>query len=236
MFAWVRAVYARRIVNVNVNIVVAGVLALGPTMLAVHFSRYLGVADTDKRAIGLITFVADVVSDVIIYYVLHWFANHSPRAARRALERMEKVVMQGTLVNEERLIRGEGLRASFFADATRVQIERMCLAPLLYLLWLGGQQVLMYEGLSREWATLAGFAAGIAATRTLHTFWMLYQERRQAARLALALAGNTPGPAPDPAPSRPATTGDTGAPAGQSPASTPAATSTPRPAPSGVAR
>ena len=69
--------YSRRIVNVNVNIVAAGLLALGPLTLTVYIAtRYFGLAN--RLGIAVLTFTADLVFDVIIYYGLHWLANHSP--------------------------------------------------------------------------------------------------------------------------------------------------------------
>jgi hypothetical protein len=68
--------YARRIVNVNVNIIAAGTLALLPLTLTVHIAtRYFGL--TSKLGIAALSFVADLVYDVIIYYALHWLANRS---------------------------------------------------------------------------------------------------------------------------------------------------------------
>ena len=43
MLRWLGQIYARRIVNVNVNIVLAGVLALPPTLLAVWVAHRLEV-------------------------------------------------------------------------------------------------------------------------------------------------------------------------------------------------
>ena len=68
--------YARRIVNVNVNIIAAGALALIPLTLTVHVAtQYLGL--TSKLGIAILSFVADLVYDVVIYYALHWLANRS---------------------------------------------------------------------------------------------------------------------------------------------------------------
>lgn len=203
---WLARQYARRIVNVNVNIVVAGLLALLPTVLIVHFSRHVGVEDHDKITIAIITFVADVVFDVLIYFVLHWLANHH-HWRNRFLDKAEHLVLEPA---------HRGL--SFIHDAGIVQFERMVLSPLLYGTALGLQHVLMrYADWHREWATIIGFVAAIALTRILHTLWMLRQERRlriqRHAELALAaIASQTPAPVrpsdltgtpPEPAPQPP---------------------------------
>lgn len=175
--------YRRRIVNINVNIIAAGFLALIPTLAAVHFSRYLGVDDHDKKLISIITFVADVVSDVIIYYILHWLANHSPAATRGALEKAEHMVRAGAIVTDHALEKVVHPR-SFLRDATRVQIERMCLSPVLYGVLFATQQFMLHAGYDRVWATTLAFVAGISITRAIHTAWMVYQERREARALA----------------------------------------------------
>ncbi|MFN0011651.1 MAG: hypothetical protein ACKVS8_08420 [Phycisphaerales bacterium] len=197
--------YAKRIVNVNVNIVLSGLLALIPTLAAVHFSRYLGVNDQDKIAISAVTFVADMISDVVIYYILHWLANHSPVATRRALQRAEELVKTQSLISPERqLARNVTHPVSFLRDATIVQLERMCLSPVLYGVLLGSQQYLLRIDMDRVWATAISFCVGIALTRCLHTLWMLRQDRKarrarqDAARAANAVQPGSGGANPTP--------------------------------------
>lgn len=165
MLRWIGQLYARRIVNVNVNIVLAGLLALPPTLLAVWIAHRMGVETPWK--ITLITFVTDVVADVAIYYTLHWLANHWPALHFLRRDHPHKV---------------HKAHLSFFKDATLVQVERAALSPILYFLFLGTQHVLMAHGWHPVPATVIGFAVGIGTARTLHTLWMLRQERQ--ARLA----------------------------------------------------
>lgn len=174
--------YSRRIVNVNINIVLAGVLALGPTVLAVHLTHYFGVGNgpdltrQEKFIIGAVTLVADISFDVVIYYILHWLANHWPNRWRTKNEPPEKPHL------------------SYFRDATLVQFQRMLLSPILYTAWLGLQFMLIKGGMARELATVIGFALGIALTRTLHTLWMLRSEREATKRLVKGPArAATPG-------------------------------------------
>ncbi len=155
----VARLYARRIVNINVNVVVAGLLALALTLIPVHYSRHFGVED--KRAIILITFVSDVVFDVLIYYFLHWVANHMPHRWRTKRTRTGEV--------KERL--------SYFRDATLVQFERALLSPAYYGVSLGIQAGLLYSGVDRVPATIWAYASGILATRTLHSLWMMRSPR-----------------------------------------------------------
>lgn len=161
MLRWLGQCYARRIVNVNVNIVLAGVLALPPTLLAVWVAHRLGVPQGWR--ISLITFVTDITADVAVYFVLHWLANHWPALHVLRREEPDEVPKQ---------------RLSFFKDATLVQVERAALSPLLYLLLLGTQYVLTHRGMHPVPATAIAFAVGIGTTRVIHTVWMYKQERK----------------------------------------------------------
>jgi hypothetical protein len=152
--------YQIRIVNVNVNIIVAGLLALVPTAIAAHLVQdVLGIHH--GLAIAAITFLVDAVADVGVYYVLHWLANHMPRSQPRR----ETSAAYGHL--------------PYLHDATLAQFQRMCLSPILYVIALGGQYTL-HRGydVSLMSATAVSFTAGILATRLLHTIWMLRAERR----------------------------------------------------------
>jgi len=161
--------YARRIVNINVNVVVAGLIALALTLVPVHFSRHAGIHA--KWAIVLITFVSDLLFDVAIYYLLHWVANHMPARWR----------IKTTQTGEVKP------RLGFFRDATLVQFERALLAPAYYVVALGIQYLMLHGGVDRVPATIWAYAGGIFVTRALHSMWML---RSPAARRAAL--GHTP--------------------------------------------
>lgn len=159
--------YDRRIVNVNVNIIAAGVLALAPTSLAAHVAEHR-FAVKPFPTLTLVTFVADAVSDVAVYYLLHWIANHMPR---------EKVRPKSAAYGD----------MSFLRDATLVQFERACLSPLLYVIALGTQLLLKGAGFRAWSATSIGFCIAIAITRVLHTIWMYRAEIRAREREILNL-------------------------------------------------
>jgi hypothetical protein len=159
--------YNHRIVNVNVNVIAAGILALGPTVLVVHLSRHIGVDDNDRFLITLITFVADLVSDVSIYFGLHWLANHRPGVRR--LSQVDQAYRQ----------------MSFLRDAGVVQMQRAILSPLLYTVAFGTLYALLHAGWARELASAVGLIAGIILTRILHTVWMLRWERKALEKLRL---------------------------------------------------
>ncbi len=168
MFQWLARQYARRIVNINVNIVVAGLLAIILTAIPLHLSRYLGVGDDHKKTILVITFVSDWVIDLLIAVGLHWLANHWPRRlkGKNLIQRAEEVIESAPPP------------IPFLKDATAIQLQRACLSPLLYAIALGMQWFLIEEGMGREIAAITSFTAGILVCRVIHTFWLIRIDRR----------------------------------------------------------
>ncbi len=175
--------YARRIININVNIILAGVLALVPVAIVVklvHRYAFDGRAELtsgEHAIISGVTLVTDIVSDVTFFYLLHWMANHWPRR-----------IPGGKLAE----IAGEHSAPGYFKDATLVQIERMVLSPFLYAIWLTVQNVLIAHHVAPTWATIWGFWIATALARTLHTLWMLRAQRRQRLRTERARAAASP--------------------------------------------
>jgi hypothetical protein len=211
MFHWLERQYAKRVVNVNINILLAGLLALAPTLLIVRLVEHLlqaGVVSGAKLHLGeqavitATTLVADIIFDVSIYYALHWLANHSGALGQGRLKRLKRLnpgVVVGAQVQKHQA-RIEGIADAavesvpFFKDATKVQFERMVLSPLLYTLFLGTQFVLMRVLHVRPvLATVCGFFIGITIARTLHTLWMLSEDRRR--RRAASTGAPSPGAA-----------------------------------------
>lgn len=166
--------YRIRTVNVNVNIVLAAAISLGFTVLVMEMLDRFVVKLDNHYVVGGLTFVVDILADLVVYYVLHWLANHWP-------------------ARDLRVISPAYAHLSFFHDATLVQFERALLSPLLYAIALGLQHVLLRGGHSIAASTAIGFAVGIGIARVLHTIWMVRQERRAGARLRT-------GPARAPAP------------------------------------
>ncbi len=165
--------YARRIVNVNVNIVLAGAAALAITVAVMHPLELSGVHNwieqktglDRKIVIGILTFLVDLIADVVVYFSLHWLANHWPGRGK------------------PELLQPQHAHPTFMRDATMVQVERMILGPLFYLIALGGQHALLRMNASVAMATATGFTLGILCTRALHTMWMLRKERKRQGRL-----------------------------------------------------
>lgn len=183
MFAWMARWYQRRIINVNVNIIVAGILALGVTAGAMHhfvdyglhfkLAKLIGLPDRANAVISVVTFLIDLIADLAVYYVLHWLANHMPRKAGRILDQLNPAYAH----------------LSFVQDATLVQVERMALSPVFYVVALGGQYVLHVQmHMKVGVATVLSFGGAIIITRCMHTIWMLYRERQALHRLKTAAA------------------------------------------------
>lgn len=191
---WLARLYARRIINVNVNIIAAGILALAFTAAFMHFfvawqwdhaiANFLGFVSY-KVVITAVTFLVDLVADLGVYYILHWYANHAP--SRFGAKVLDPELAEPSLGSDLAEIR-QSLRPSFLRDATKVQVQRIILSPILYIIALGGQHALLHAHVNVAAATAIGFGAGILVTRILHTLYMLREDRlaRAAAQVALA--------------------------------------------------
>jgi hypothetical protein len=165
-----KSLYARRIVNVNVNIVAAGLISIMLVTGVVHLARRWWLAEGDYWLISGVTFISDIMLDVAIYFVLHWWANHGGPSKHRT----------------EELLHAD---LSYFKSVTLVQFERAALSPLLYAIALGLQQWMLRARVPEEIATAVSLLAAVGVTRVLHTMWMLEQEKRARARLKTGPAG-----------------------------------------------
>lgn len=148
-----------KLLNVNVNILLSGVLALAVAKWPVEFAT-ARMPDQHHFLKSLVMAAIDGTADVAIYYALHWVANHwRPFKPRSESDRPDE-------------------HRSFWRNATLVQFERYALSPVYYLIAVGLAYTLMkLDGLSDGWAFVTGFGAAILATRTLHTLWMLKNKR-----------------------------------------------------------
>lgn len=199
---WCVRCYRRRIVNVNVNIIVAGLLAMGVTVAAMKGLEHIDVPAklaklvrmpwelgpftwTEKTVISILTLVIDLVADVLVYYVLHWLANHVPKKAAKI----------GHIIDD---LNPAYAHLTFVQDATMVQVERLVLSPLFYIIAMGGQQMILHADHSAVATSVAvPFTTAILITRCIHTVWMHYQQKRQLAKIksgAIVLASSVPAP------------------------------------------
>jgi hypothetical protein len=142
--AW--ALYqGRRVVHINVNIVLAGVVSLALTSGVLALSR-AWIEGAAWVAVG--TAVVDGVFDVAVFALLHWLAS------RRGW-------------------RFDAGRGSIVRDTARLQLHRFVLAPVFYLVSLGGHAGLMSSGLDRVPAAWIAYLGALLLTRTIHTVYGL---------------------------------------------------------------
>tara|TARA_R110002072_G_scaffold103792_3_gene227700 strand:+ start:372 stop:977 length:606 start_codon:yes stop_codon:yes gene_type:complete len=143
----------KRVVNINLNILAAGFLAIALAKIPIMLiGNWIGTEH--KFLIAAIAYVVDTIFDVIVYYALHWIANHwNPH---------------GHLPEQKK--RPKSRR--FVHDATRIQAERMALVPIFILIGPVGMWVLdRFYGIQHSWAFVIAFVCAIITTRIIHTFW-----------------------------------------------------------------
>jgi len=170
MLSWCARQYARRIVNVNVNIALAGLSAIVLTtgVLKLLNAWHLLEGQPKWLIVG-ITFALDLIFDLVIAVGLHWLASHMPgrlSAARRVVDAADRVIDAAPP------------SISFIKDATTIQFQRLCLSPIFYATAWGVQWWLLHEGVRAEWTALPAYASAVLLTRGLHTPWLLYSNRK----------------------------------------------------------
>lgn len=175
----------KRIININANIIAAGLLALIPTAAAVWIFK-LSVPPQDPWIYTGVSVIADIIADVTIYFLLHWVANHW-RPVRGGSEH-ERAAL-------------EAKPPPYWKDASLVQFERALLSPLYYIIAAGLMQLLQTQFAMRAgWAVLIAFPVGLVATRILHTIWGLRTGRfREHHQMPHNCNGGSAGAPPRPA-------------------------------------
>ena len=143
----------KRIININANILAAGLLAV---VLAKYPVVLIGRLIGEEHLL-LITLAAggvDMVIDVCLYYAFHWVANHWTPP-------WKTLPAPGEI----------GPTRSFFREASLIQFERAILSPLYYSIAMGSMYALQHRGWSHGWAFFVAFASGLVVTRAVHTVW-----------------------------------------------------------------
>ena len=147
----------KRIINININAIAAGLLAMFPAGLIVLYAEG-HLSPEPHWPFPLIAIGADVIFDVIIYFALHWIANHwRPTKGRNNRERKAL----------------EARPPPFFRDVILIQIERAVLSPLFYIISGGIMHFLQILGNRPSVAFLIAFPCGLVVTRVVHTLWGL---------------------------------------------------------------
>ena len=139
----------KRVVNINANVTFAGILAIllakWPVMLV---AEWLG--EDRKFWISLAAYFIDMVFDFVVYFTLHWMANHWKPGKPAPIDRA-------------RLIH-------FAQDALVVQAERVVLVPLFAVIAIGGMwQLQKHTDITASWAFVVTYLVAILITRVLHT-------------------------------------------------------------------
>lgn len=140
----------KRIININVNVIVAGLLAIliakYPVLLVTE-----AIGREHKLINSLVAALIDAVADGVIYFLLHWVANHwKPNPTKE-----------------------HGPSRSFWRDASLVQVERLILTPPFYVVAVGGMYALQHADFTPSWSFVISFSAAIVMTRVIHTIWGL---------------------------------------------------------------
>lgn len=139
----------KRVININVNVIAAGILAIILAKFPVAWTAEL-IGREHKLLISIAAYFIDMIFDGLVYFSLHWLANHwnpgEPEPVDRARVRR------------------------FFADALIVQAERFALVPIFALIAIGGMYLLQHHtDLKIGWAFVITYVTAILTTRVLHT-------------------------------------------------------------------
>jgi len=140
----------KRIININLNVIVAGLLAIAiakyPVLLVTE-----AIGREHKFINAMVAAVLDAVADAVIYFLLHWVANHWKPDPTKA----------------------HGPSRSFWRDASLVQVERLILTPPFYVVAVGGMYALQHADFTPSWSFVISFSSAIVMTRVIHTIWGL---------------------------------------------------------------
>lgn len=161
---------SRPLLSANTNIILAGLLAIAVAAYPVHVVNGWVTAtwgeslhQNDLKLVRTITAtVLDGIVDILLFFGLHWIANHW----RPLGHHCEKDKVRHTK-NKGRFLKGAG----------RIQLERIAMGPLFYLLAMGGMFGLLKAGFSDWVAFSASFGAAILITRLLHTLYWIRTKR-----------------------------------------------------------
>lgn len=128
-----------RVVHVNGNILLAGILSAAGTSVVLELTRSLV---THPLLVTGLTVVVDGVLDALAFALLHHLAS-------RAGWKPE--------------------RGSLARDTATIQLQRLVLVPLFFLLATGTQWLLLVAGLDRIATVWIAYLGALLVTRTLHT-------------------------------------------------------------------
>jgi hypothetical protein len=153
----------KRVVNINLNIFVAGLIAIAiakyPVLLISNF-----VGHEHKLLISVLAYIVDTSIDIFIYFGLHWIANHWRPNQSPPLEESP------TITTDPKI--GDSKTKKFLIDAGRVQAERFALVPIFAIIAMGGMWAIQHlTTIKPDWAFVFSFIFAMLCTRVIHTIW-----------------------------------------------------------------
>lgn len=146
----------KRIININANVVAAGLLSTVMVMGLIWILKHPCNTHWPTWGYTLFSVGSDIVLDVAIFAGLHWIANHW----RPSKPQTRKEELQLGAAAPPHL-----------EDTAKVQLERAVLGPLYYLIAAVGTEALQRGGMHPSWAVLIAYPFGLLVTRVLHTVW-----------------------------------------------------------------
>ena len=151
----------KRVVNINLNIFVAGLIAIAIAKYPVLLVSNL-VGHEHKLLISVLAYLVDTSIDIFIYFGLHWIANHWTPRAKGLIEPIAPIAPEP-----------DGSKAKkFLLDAGKVQAERFALVPIFALIAMGGMWALQHlTTMAPDWAFVFSFIFAMCITRIVHTVW-----------------------------------------------------------------
>ncbi len=141
----VKLYWSSRLVHINVNALIAGILSLIIAIRFVDLTRYL----TDHPfVIALLSYLFDGVIDFVIFAILHGVIYYS---------RVRRFSHAQTIAS----------------DLTVLQSHRLLLSAVTFSVSVGLHWAFMYVGFHRVSAFILAYAIGLVITRTVHTWYGL---------------------------------------------------------------
>jgi len=137
-----KAYREKRIVHINVNIILAGIFS---TMLASYPVFVASSLIQNMWVFALVSFVIDGVIDFALFGLLHFFvyAFH---------------LKKNLAVN------------IFFNDIVRIQKQRIILSVLFFVLAVSGHLVLLHLGFNQTGSYVVSYILSIFIIRIVHTY------------------------------------------------------------------
>ena len=147
----------KRIININVNIFIAGLIAIAIAKYPVSVMSGL-VGHEHKLIISMLSYLIDTIIDIFVYFGLHWVANQW-----RPMKKFDPDT--GENADESRI-------KKFLMDAGKVQAERFALVPIFAVFATGGMWAMQkFMDMEPDWAFVYAFIIAMIITRIVHTVW-----------------------------------------------------------------